>query len=231
MKNAIITGSSKGIGRAVALTLAAEGYHVWLSGRNHMELEILQQEIVAKGGEANIDQVDFSVPDQVMSYALKLKEQTGNIEVLVNNVGQYLLDELIGAECYLEQQMQVNFYAHYQLTQALLPQFLSQKSGYIINIGSVVNRFPRTNAASYSIAKAAFFAYHQLLHESLRDKGIKVTALLPASVNTSSWEGIEAPKEAFIQETDIATIISTLLKLSSGAVPSTIDIATRHLDY
>jgi short-subunit dehydrogenase len=231
MKNAIITGSSRGIGRATALTLAAEGYKVWLSGRNLLELEDLKREIHAKGGEANIDQVDFLVPDQVISYALKLKTEALDFAVLVNNVGQYLPDELMGQDCFLEQQMQVNFYAPYQLTQALLPQFVSQKKGYIINICSVVNRFPRTNAASYTIAKTAFFAYHQLLHESLRDKGVKVTALLPASVNTSSWDGIEGPKEQFIQAADIATIISSLLKLSSGAVPSSIDIATSHLEY
>ena len=232
MKNAVITGSSRGLGKAIALRLADEGYHVHLSARGEAELQEVAQRIEKGGkGKANYRVVDFGKTAEVSAYAQSLTGDLASIDVLVNNVGIYQLDDVTGGLAHLDQQMAVNFHAPVALTQGLMERLTVQKHGHIFNIASVVNREPRASAASYSMAKAAFFAYHRLLHQQLKPIGVKVTAFLPASVNTSSWDGIEAPKHQFIQPEDIADLLVTILNSKAGTVVSEIDLTTLHPDY
>lgn len=232
MKNAIVTGSSRGLGKSIAIRLAQEGYHVCISARNEKELKALASYIDREtAGSARWDVLDYSDPSQASAYGQSLLHSLDGIDILVNNVGIYTMDEVIGDMHELDLQLAVNFRSPFELTQNLLGVFKDQGSGSIFNIASVVNRYPRSSAASYSIAKAAFYAYHRLLHQSLKPHGIKVTAFLPASVNTSSWEGIDAPKEGFIQPEDIAALIVTLHAMRAGTVVSEIDVATIHPDY
>lgn len=225
MKNAIVTGASRGLGRAIAERLAGDGYLVWISARNEEELHAVKSEIeAATGSEVSIDAVDFSSKSEVERYAQKLSTEVKEVDVLVNNAGIYIPDHLLGETSELKIQMAVNFEAPYLITQALIPGMVSRGAGSIFNICSIVNNKPRIDAASYTISKHAFYGYHRLLHDTLREKGIKVTALLPASINTSSWDGIDAPLDEFIQPEDLADMISNVLKMSRGTVPSEIEV-------
>ena len=225
MKNAIITGSSKGLGRAIALSLAKEGYVPWLTARNEVDLQNLTAEILTETGVKSFYHVvDFSDQKQVEAYVNVLKSSEEGFEVLVNNAGVYIPDELTDEQPALDLQMQVNFHAAYCITQALLPQFIANEKGHIFNVCSIVNRKPRVEAASYTISKFALYGYHQLLHERLKKHKVKVTAFFPGSINTSSWDGIEAPKEDFVQPEDIASMLVGMLKMKLGTVPSEIDL-------
>jgi 3-oxoacyl-[acyl-carrier protein] reductase len=232
MKNAIITGSSRGLGKAIAMRLAQEGYHVHLSARSGDELKALAEQINSSdNGKASFEVVDYSNLDQVTAYASRMAGTLASIDVLVNNVGIYQLDDAINGLEHLDQQMTVNFRSPVALTQGLIHRFMEQGRGHIFNVASVVNREPRASAASYSMAKAAFFAYHKVIHQQLKPKGIKVTAFLPASINTSSWKGIDAPKEQFIQPEDIAELLVTTLNMKAGSVVAEVDLAALHPDY
>jgi short-subunit dehydrogenase len=232
MKNAIVTGSTKGMGRSIAEKLSSEGYRVWISARNQKELEAAKNEIEAKtGNEVKIHAIDFSSQDQIERYADEILKTGESIDVLVNNVGVYIPDNLKDAAQKLDMQMDVNFYAPYYLTQKLLQKFEEQKAGSIFNICSVVNRKPRVDGASYTISKFAFWGYHKLLHQTLLPLGIKVTGFFPSSINTSSWDGMNAPKDEFVQPDDVADMIFTILTMKRGTVPSEIDLVAINPDF
>ena len=232
MKNAIVTGSTKGMGRSIAEKLSSDGYKVWISARNQKELEAAKNEIEAKtGNDVMIHAIDFSSQDQIERYAEEILKTGETIDVLVNNVGVYIPDNLKDDEIKLDMQMAVNFYAPYYLTQKLLQKFEAQKEGSIFNICSVVNRKPRVDGASYTISKFAFWGYHKLLHQTLLPLGIKVTGFFPSSINTSSWDGMDAPKDEFVQPEDVAEMISTILTMKRGTVPSEIDLVAINPDF
>lgn len=232
MKNAIITGSSKGLGRVIAEYLSENGYKVWLSGRNAGALQAAKSQIETKtGNPVEVSTVDLADHDQCQRYATLLFERCETVDVLVNNAGIFIPDQLTQTKHTLAAQMGLNFYAAHTITQTLMPKFKTQKFGHIFNICSAVNRQPRVEAASYTISKFAMLGYHKVLHESLRPIGVKVTALFPGSINTSSWEGMNVPRNEFIQPADIASLIVTITKMHPGTVPAEIDLAAGNPDY
>jgi len=232
MKNAIITGSSRGLGKAIAHHLSQKGFRVWLSARNLSGLNATKVEIEhATGNPVMMHEVDFANSNAVGAYAALLSKELESVDVLVNNAGIYVPDKLTDGSLKLDLQMQVNFNAAVTITQALSSKMMQQGTGHIFNICSVVNRKPRIEAASYTISKSALFSYHQLLKVALKEYGVKVTAFLPASINTSSWDGMDAPKNAFIQPEDVAQLVGTVLDMKAGTAPTEIDIETMTEGY
>ncbi|MEZ4720961.1 MAG: SDR family NAD(P)-dependent oxidoreductase [Flavobacteriales bacterium] len=231
MKNAIVTGSSKGLGKAIAAALSEQGYDVWLSARSMDDLKQLKKELQGKfANQVHIHAVDFSDSDATVKYAQTLLQECSSIDVLVNNAGIFIPDELT-MEGSLDLQMKVNFQTAYSITQTLLPTFVENKGGHIFNVCSVVNRKPRTNAASYTISKFALYGYHKVLHQTMLEHGVKVCAFFPSSINTSSWDGMDAPKDEFVQPEDIASMLVNILGMSKGTVPSEIDLASINSDF
>jgi short-subunit dehydrogenase len=127
-KTAIVTGATRGVGRAIALALAANGYELWITARSQDGLMALKAELE---GISNIEHhfhaLDFSDQNQVLSYTNILTVLVDKIDVLVNNAGIYIPDQLLDEESALEKHMQVNFYAAHTITQSLLPLFEEQK--------------------------------------------------------------------------------------------------------
>jgi len=232
MKNAIITGSSKGLGRSIAEELSQQGYRVWLSSRKESELKEAKEEIEKQtGNPVQIRAIDFTDQEDVIRYAKEILDACESIDLLVNNVGTYIPDRLDEGDAHLDFQMALNFQAPYALTQALINRFKSQKTGHIFNVCSVVNRKPRVDAASYTISKFALWGYHKVLHQTLLPLGVKVTAFFPSSIATSSWDGMDAPFDEFVQPEDIASMISNILSLKRGTVPSEIDLVAINPDF
>jgi len=160
----------------------------------------------------------------VKTYASKLYSEIEEIGVLVNNAGIYIPDAVTDQESLLDKHMQVNFQTSFDITQAMLPRFVAQKSGHIFNVCSVVNKQPRETAASYTISKFALYGYHQLLVKSMKQYKVKVTAFLPSSINTSSWDGMEAPRNEFVQPEDISHALLMALNTKPGTVITEIDL-------
>ena len=142
----------------------------------------------------------------------------GTVDVLVNNASLYSEGNLFSEEAgTMETMMNTNVYSAYALVRGLVPGMVKAKSGYVFNICSVLSREPRTQAASYTVSKFALLGLSKTLAEEVRDHGVKVTAILPGSTNTPSWDGLDVPREQFVQPEDVADLLMQTMKLSAGA--------------
>lgn len=215
--NAIVTGATKGIGRAIALKLADEGYNLAICARTTSDLETLREQLSTKGVKVLAIPTDCSLKAEVMAFAQQASETFGTIEVLVNNAGTFLpgslLDETDEA---FELQQQLNLNCAYYLSKFVGKMMREQKCGHIFNICSVASTQPVENAGSYSVTKAAMLSLNHVLRKELAQYHVKVTAVLPGSTLTASWEGTTINPESFVQPEDIASSISSILKLSTG---------------
>ncbi len=217
---AIVSGATKGIGKAITMALAAEGYDLGLGARNLEQLDFLRKEIQAlyPNVEVITKSVDFSQKHETRNFAETFIHYWGDVDVLVNNVGVYEEDNLDDlTESGLMDMLNVNFFSAMRLTQPFLPEFKKRKNGHIINICSVLSKKIRKRAVSYSLSKQMLYGYTKVLRNELRKYDVKVTAILPGSTNTASWDGLDAPVEDFVQPSDVANGVLMALQ-SNGLV-------------
>ena len=113
--------------------------------------------------------------------------------------------------------LNTNLNSAYYITKHTAVNMGNNNNGHIFNICSVLSLSPRVDAATYTISKHALKGFNDVLREEMREHNVKVTAIYPGSINTSSWEGIEAPKDNFVQPEDIAKIVKTCLQISKNA--------------
>jgi len=219
--NAIVTGASRGIGRAVARMLAAEGYHLLLCARNMAGLEALAAELseAHPNNELYLVEADVSKASECREVAQRAQQAWQRVDVLVNNVGMYSVGHFTEEpEGRLEEVLNTNLLSAYHLSRAVAPGMKEAQSGRIFNICSVLSREIRPEAAAYTVSKQALYALSKVMAAELREANVHVTAILPGSVNTSSWDGLDAPVHDFVQPNDIANSIQTVLNSSSGAL-------------
>lgn len=218
--NALVTGATKGIGRAITLKLAEAGYHLAICARNPVELADLCTALQAEYPDLEIyaRATDCADLQDLRIFAAEASRQLGHIDTLINNVGMYIpatiLDE---AEGTLAQQMQVNVYAAYELSRFFGQKMRAIGAGHIVNICSVAGIEPVVAAGSYSVTKYALMGLTRVLREELKPAGVKVTAIVPGATLTHSWEGTQIAPEHFIQPEDIATCVLSCLQMSVGA--------------
>lgn len=217
---ALISGAGRGIGKMVALALAEKGYNLALAARTTSDLEKLKSQInvAFPNIKVFIQSVDFADKAQIENFNKMVKQQFGNIQIIVNNVGAYNYGNFESeSDNTLEEMLAINTKAPYYLTKFWLQDFKDQKAGFIFNILSILSKKIRKDAFSYTISKQAAYAFHKLLVEELRMFKVKVTAIIPGSVNTSSWDGINAPVLEFVQPSDISNAIIMCLNSSKHA--------------
>jgi 3-oxoacyl-[acyl-carrier protein] reductase len=216
--NAIITGATKGIGKAIALRLATEGYNLAICSRNAVELSSLASLLEAKGVKVHYLPTDCADKASVYELCNFCSKVFGNIDLLINNAGVFIPGALLDEDDEsFEQQLHVNLNSAYYLSKFIGQKMRSQGSGHIINICSVASKEIKENAGSYGVTKSALLSLNNVLRDELAKHNVKVTAVLPGSTLTASWDGTEVPKEKFVQPEDIAESISQLLKLSPAA--------------
>lgn len=215
--NAIITGATRGIGKAIALNLAEHGYNLAVCSRNERELESFAEELKHTGARILTFKADCSIKEEVYAFCNAVTEQMGQADVLVNNAGTFLQGNLLDeADDVLDLQLDLNLKAAYYLSKFFGKMMREQASGHIFNICSVASRGVVENAGSYSVTKSALLSLNDVLRQELSKYNVKVTAILPGSTLTSSWEGTKIPAERFVQPEDIASTIYTVLNLSKG---------------
>ncbi len=215
---AVISGATKGVGKALAIALAKEGFSLALNARNKNDLEQLQSELLRNySSNVFIYVGDLSDKNSALDFSTKVLSEFKNIDVLINNVGKYDLDKITDDGVDLDDMMKTNLNSAYYLTKHLSINMCKNGKGHIFNICSVLSLMPRSTAATYTISKHALKGFNDVLREEMREYGVKVTAIYPGSINTSSWEGIVAPKELFVQPDDIVNIVKTCLHTSKNA--------------
>jgi NADP-dependent 3-hydroxy acid dehydrogenase YdfG len=184
-KVAVVTGASRGIGRACALALAEEGAHVVITARNADELGTLAQEITAKGSRALVVAGDGSQRDTVDRLLHETQAAFGAADILVNNAGVGKFGML--ADLSLDEydwMMNVNMRATFLATKALLPSMLERKSGNIVFIGSVAGLKGLPNETVYCASKHAQYGFAQALDYECREQGVKISYIAPGGVNS-----------------------------------------------
>jgi short-subunit dehydrogenase len=219
--NAIITGASRGIGKAIARIYAQHGYDLLLCSQNEYRLLETIEELKKDFPQINIQGQAFDLGTREGTRLLGewVLSQTDTVDILVNNAGTFVpgnvSDEPEGA---LEKTLQVNLFSAYHLTRHLLPRMKEQQSGHIFSICSVASIKAYPNGGAYSISKYALLGFTTNLREELKTHGIKVTAVLPGAAYTDSWKQSGLPEDRFMKAEDIASLIYTASQLSPGAV-------------
>lgn len=186
-KIALITGATSGLGKAIALTLAKEGYYVIITGRRKEKLEELEQEIEIKY-ESKVLSLCFDVRDysQVEKAFATLPEDWKKIDVLVNNAGLAVgLDPIFSGEVDdWERMIDTNIKGLLYVTRTVSPMMVERKSGHIINIGSIAGKGVYPNGAVYCATKYAVDALSQGMRMDMLPYGIRVTQICPGAVET-----------------------------------------------
>jgi len=217
---AIITGASKGLGRAIALQFAAAGYTLIVCARGAKALYDFVEEVQLEYPETTIKAlpVDMSIKEEVTAFA-EWSLQFGTPAILVNNAGMFLPGSINNEEAgTLEAMINTNLYSAYHLTRALLPSMIVNKSGHIFNICSIASLQAYSNGGSYSISKFALLGFSKNLREELKPLGIKVTAVLPGAAYTYSWSGSGVDPKRIMEAHDVAKMVFAASQLSSQAV-------------
>ena len=218
MKNAIITGATKGIGRAITEIFAKNGYNVAICARTASDLDQFKAALEEKYGIKVIaTPVDMSDKTAVKAFAQQVTEQWNQVDVLVNNAGVFIPCELASEETEeaFEQMMDLNLYSTYYMTQKVLPTMLEQKRGHIFNICSIASFMAY---GAYAVSKHAMLGYSRVLREEVKEKGIRVTAMMPGATYTNSWEGAGIPAERMMKAEDIAKSLFSIYELSDQTV-------------
>ena len=223
---AVISGATRGIGKAIAKKLVANGYDLVLLARSKGALEECKADLSSSNNKVEFLPIDLS-SDTVLKKLESSSSLFKGCSVLINNLGvhstQHAGDIIVDD---LKSQLTVNLYSAIQLSQFVLKHNSSTLSD-IVNIGSVMSLKANEQAADYSISKHAFKGWNDALRESLRKEGIKVSAIYPGAVNTSSWDGIEADRTKMIQADDVAEVVQTILEMRENTLIEEVRINPR----
>ncbi len=217
---AVITGASRGIGKAIAQIFALHGYNLLLCARNENTVLDTVEELKTSYPHISIDAQAFNLGHkaQAQLFGEWVLTNTDTIDILVNNVGTFIQgnisDEPDGA---LEQMLEVNLYSAYHTTRAVLPKMIAQKSGHIFNMSSIAGLQAYPNGGAYSISKFAMLGFSRNLRQELMPHGVKVTTVIPGAVYTDSWSGSGVSRERIMEAEDIATMIYAASRLSIAA--------------
>lgn len=216
-KNALITGAGKGIGKALALALAAEGANVGLIARTETDLVSLADEIKAQGVKAAYATADVSNRVSVEQAVQSITSSLGSIDILINNAGTGTFGKFLELEPEAwERQVKVNLFGTYYTIRAVLPQMIEKQSGDIINISSTAGKSGAAMTSAYSASKFGVFGLSESLMQEVRKHNIRVTALAPSTVVTDlaySADLIKGDPERVMHPEDFAELIIAQLKL------------------
>jgi short-subunit dehydrogenase len=188
-RTALITGASSGIGRLLALRIAAAGARVGLVARREPELETLAEEIRAGGGEAVPLVCDVADRLQALATAEKATEALGRIDVLVNNAGYGHHRRFLDWDLEdMERVMRVNFLGTLYFTKTLLPAMVERGSGWLVFIASAAGRIAPADETAYAASKHAMVGLAGALSLEVEDAGVHVLTVCPGAIRTPFFD-------------------------------------------
>jgi short-subunit dehydrogenase len=219
--NAVITGASRGIGKALAEIFALHGYNLFLCSRTESHLLQTINELQTAFPSVSVDgqAMDLGQKQQARLFGEWVLNGADSVDVLVNNTGTFIQgnvsDEPDGA---LEAMLEVNLYSAYHTTRTILPKMMAQKSGHIFTLCSIASLAAYPGGGAYSISKYALLGFTRNLRAELKEHGIKATAVLPGAVYTDSWKGSGVQESRIMETEDLAKMIFAATQLSPQAV-------------
>jgi NADP-dependent 3-hydroxy acid dehydrogenase YdfG len=221
MKTAIITGASKGIGKAIAEIFVENNFNVAICARNENELTNTAAELQKINPKAKIFAAvcDVSKKNQVLAFGQSCLTEFSKIDVLVNNAGVYLPGQVHEEEDgTLEKLIETNLYSAYYMNKAIVPSMKANRGGHVFNICSIASLDALPNGGSYSISKFAMLGMGKALRNEMKPHSVRVTNIMPGATLTSSFDGIELPEERFMRPSDVAKSLFDIYNLSDRTV-------------
>lgn len=219
--NAVITGASRGIGKALAQIFALHGYNLFLCARTESHLLETIEELKTAYPNVSVDgqALDIGKKTEAVMFGEWVLNRADTVDVLVNNAGTFIQgnvsDEPDGA---LETMLEVNLYSAYHTTRAILPKMKAQGSGHIFTTCSIASLAAYPGGGAYGISKYALLGFTRNLRAELKEHGIKVTAIIPGAVYTDSWKGSGVPESRIMEAEDLAKLVFGATQLSPQAV-------------
>lgn len=219
-KFAVVTGGTKGIGKAILEKFASEGFDLATCARKENELKNLQKELEEKYPiKVMVFQADLADKSQIKLFTGFVSSLGRPVDVLVNNAGYFIpgqvLDEPEGS---LESMVNSNVYSAYYVTRGIAPAMKKLHSGHIFNMCSIASIKAYPNGGSYAISKFALLGFSKVLREELKEFGVRVTSLLPGATKTASWDGVDLPDDRFMKVEDVADTVFAVFALSKNSV-------------
>ncbi len=226
-KTAIVTGGTKGIGRAIAESLVRSGVNVSISARNQIEIDRAVAELNAVGtGRAAGFICDVRNDTQVKIYFASTVEQFGGLDILINNagIGTFAPVESMSVEEF-RAVIETNLCGVFYCCHEAIPLMKKRDGGYIINISSLAGTNAHPRMAAYNASKFGLNGFSEALMQEVRHDNIKVSYIMPGSVNTE-FGGDEPSDEQNwqLRPEDIAQVVMDLLSYPDRALPSRIEI-------
>ncbi len=216
----VVTGGTKGIGRAIIERFARAGFDIATCSRNKNDLDDLRIQI-EKGFKVNVFVLEADMADtkHVKDFTDFINKLNRPVDVLVNNAGYFepgqITEEPDGL---LERMMHSNLYSSYYTTRGLIGGMKSRKHGHVFTICSIASIKAYPNGGSYAISKFALLGFTKVLREELKGFGIRVTAVLPGATKTSSWGETDLPDSRFMKPEDVAEAVYGAYSLSEHSV-------------
>ena len=199
VRNALVTGASRGIGAAIARRLAADGFHVWIHYRERGEAaEAVLKEIEQAGGDGRLVCFDVTSPEAIARELVPVIDREGPLEVLVNNAG-VTRDGLVArmGDATWDDVIAADLSGPFRVTRAALPGMMKACRGRIVNVSSVVGLIGNPGQVNYAAAKAGLVALTRTLAREYARRNILVNAVAPGFVDTDMTA--KMPREKILE--------------------------------
>ncbi len=217
---AIVTGAGRGIGRAIAVALAAEGAAVALAARSRADLAAVAAEIKDAGGRALAVPTDVTQDAAVEALVEQTAAELGRIDLLVTSAGTAAFGQFAESKPGdWEQMLALNLRAVMLSCRAVLPTMLRQRAGLILNLASIAAKRALPGSAVYTATKAGIVGFSRVLAEEMRPHGVRVGVLIPGAVDTPIWDALGAspPRERMLRPEDVARVAVLMASLPPNA--------------
>ncbi len=223
---ALVTGSGKGIGKAIAVQLAAEGATVVLNARTGSDLQAVQTKIRQAGGSAVVMRADITDDSAVQGLFDQIDREFGRLDILINNAGKGAFAPVRDLSVSdFDGMWELNMRALFQCTKLALPRMEKAGKGAIVNVASLAGRNAFIGGAGYAATKWALIGFSRCLMLEVREKNIRVVTVCPGSVDTGFSGGHEPGKAAkILAPEDVAEAVMAALLMPTRALISEIDI-------
>ena len=225
-KIAVVTGGTKGIGRAIAESLLEAGASVFICARDKFELKRALEKLSALG-KVDGEICDVRSETQVEAMFSECKRVFGAVDILINNAGIGIIGKTVeemSSEDF-EQTLQTNLFGVFYTCHHAIPLIKKRGGGYIINISSLAGQNAHPKMAAYNASKFGLNGFTEALMQEVRADNIKVSLVCPGSVNTHfGGDAPDAEKSWQLQPEDIAQTVLNLLTMDERALPSKIEI-------
>ncbi len=232
-KVAIVTGASRGIGKAISILLAQSGSRVVLAARSEPQLKSVSEEISSQNGEALVIPTDLTVDEEMERLVQQTLKEWGSVDVLINNAGLGKVAPVVKAKVSdWDETFRVNLRAPMFLSKLVLPTMMERGEGSIINISSVSGKSGQANGSAYSASKFGLIGFTQSLYEEVREYGIRVAAICPGFVDTPLIPQMRRmDRSKMIRPEDIAQTVLFVLTSPPTACPVEIVVRPQRTPY